>query len=92
MITDGEGGSGSAGACSAKRAVAGFLESLLAHAGREIDEGRLTLTKPRDLLDAAKMLLELDGDATGGTDEDSIARDIIERLREELEGDDGQTR
>ncbi|MCK4594091.1 hypothetical protein KAU45_06275 [bacterium] len=66
--------------------MARLLARLLERAEAEAEEGRLAFTKPRDLLEAAKMLLLLDGDTSGEKESDAIGLDIVERLRRELGG------
>jgi hypothetical protein len=77
---------GANGTGSPRKAVARLLARLLERAEAEAEEGRLAFTKPRDLLEAAKMLLLLDGDTSG--EKGGIGRDIVERLRRELGVDD----
>lgn len=78
------------GASSPRATVAGLLKKLLERAEREIKDGKLTVAKPGDLLDAARMLLELDGSAAGGTS-DEVGRGIVERLGDELGFGDDET-
>jgi hypothetical protein len=70
-----------------RNVVSRLLKGLLEKAEREIREGKLTVAKPGDLLDAARLLLELDGDA-GKKTSDDVGRGIIESLRSEFGGDD----
>ncbi len=79
---------GAKGTGSPREAVARLLARLLERAEAEADEGRLAFTKPRDLLEAAKMLLLLDGNTSGEKESDGIGRDIVERLRRGLGVDD----
>jgi len=71
------------GASSPRATVAGLLEKLIERAEREILDGKLTVAKPRDLLEAARMLLELDGSAAEGPSDD-VGLGIALRLRSEL--------
>jgi hypothetical protein len=77
------------GASSPRETVARLLAGLIERAEREILEGKLTVAKPGDLLDAARMLLELDRDA-GKESSDDVGRGIVERLRGELGADDDE--
>jgi len=77
------------GASSPRETVARLLAGLIERAEREILEGKLTVAKPGDLLDAARMLLELDRDA-GKESSDDVGRRIVERLRGELGADDDE--
>jgi hypothetical protein len=67
--------------------VSRLLTSLLAEAGREIAAGNLTVARPGELLDAARLLLELDG-AGSGEPADDVGREIVGRLGAELGLDD----
>jgi len=76
------------GTSSPRATVSRLLEKLIERAEREILDGKLTVAKPGDLLDAARMLLELDRDAEKDSSDD-VGRGIVERLRGELgDGDD----
>ncbi|MCX7020684.1 MAG: hypothetical protein NTW26_00150 [bacterium] len=76
------------GSSSTRDKVSRLLTGLIERAEREIEKGQLTIAKPGDLLDAARMLLELDGSAEKKESED-VGRGIVERLRSELGvGDD----
>ncbi len=79
---------GAKGTGSPREAVARLLARLLERAEAETEEGRLAFTKPRDLLEAAKILLLLDGDTSGEKESASIGLDIVERLQRELGVDD----
>ncbi|HDR06758.1 MAG TPA: hypothetical protein ENN88_03905 [Candidatus Coatesbacteria bacterium] len=69
--------------------MAGLLKRLIKRAEAEIRDGRLVVAKPGDLLDAARMLLELEGAAEKAPSEE-VGRALIERFEAQLEsGDEG---
>jgi hypothetical protein len=68
---------------SPRATVAGLLKKLIERAEREIEVGKLTVARPGDLLDAARMLLELD-DSAGMESSDEVGREIFGRLSTEL--------
>jgi hypothetical protein len=78
------------GSASPRATVAGLLHRLIAQAEREIEAGKLTVAKPGELLEAARMLLELDGGAERESS-DEVGREIVERLGAEFGFGDDET-
>ncbi len=78
------------GSPSPRATVAGLLRKLIERAEREIEDGKLTVARPGDLLEAARMLLELD-DSAGKESSDEVGREIVERLGAEFGFGDDET-
>jgi len=78
------------GVPSPRATVAGFLKRLIGRAELEIEKGELTVAKPGDLLEAARLLLELDGGAEGESSAD-VGREIFDRLGAGLGFGDDET-
>lgn len=59
-----------------------LLSSLLERAARQLEEGELTIAKPRELIEAVRLLREA---GSGSRVETEIPAELLERLRNLLE-------
>jgi hypothetical protein len=66
-----------------------LLRRLLERAVDAVEEGELSLSKPRELLEAARLLKELEATADGGNAANGVAEELLDRL-EELAAADGE--
>ncbi|MBD3401029.1 MAG: hypothetical protein GF399_11975 [Candidatus Coatesbacteria bacterium] len=69
-----------------------LLRRLLERAVDAVEEGELSLSKPRELLEAARLLKELETTAEDGTAEGGVAEELLDRLEELTAAEDEHRR